>query len=88
MTPLIGGRHMSTILTDIKETFGYSLKLQWEKSTDKLTHACHEPYKPYNAVDGRILTAVYGVDPYRNRTIFIYFSSPYGTGTGAVIRMP
>ena len=43
---------------------------------------------PYDAVDGRMMTAIYGVDPYRIPYRPAYVSSPNGTGTVAVIRMP
>jgi hypothetical protein len=43
---------------------------------------------PYDAVDGRIMTAVYGVDPYRIPYRSSSVSSLDGTGTVAVIRMP
>ena len=42
---------------------------------------------PYDAVYGRMVTAVYGVDLYRSRTVFFFSSSPNGTATVAVIRM-
>ena len=47
-----------------------------------------EPYEPYDAVDGRTITAVYGVYPYRTPYRTIIFFGPNGTGTVAVIRMP
>ena len=46
--------------------FSSQLESTWrnEERGDEVENTV--PYKPYNPVDGRILTAVYGVDPYRN----------------------
>ena len=49
---------------------------------------CDEPYVPYDAIDGCIMTVVYGVNPYRTLYRSVYVSSPNGMGTVAVIRMP
>ena len=38
-----------------------------------------EPYEPYDAVDGRTITAVYGVYPYR--TLFFFWTQRYGYGS-------
>lgn len=45
------------------------IKVEKKKKKDTIHDACDvfvdEPYKPYDAVDGCMMTAVYGVDPYR-----------------------
>lgn len=46
------------------------------------------PYMPYDAVDGRTMTASYGVDPYRMPYCLKKVLEPDGTVTVAVIRVP
>jgi hypothetical protein len=51
-------------------------------------HVALSPYKPYDTVDGRIMTAVYGISPYRIPYHSADDSRLNGAGTVAVIRMP
>ena len=46
-----------------------SKKLQWTH------HARDEPYEPYDAVYGHMMTAFYGVDPYRSCTVHFFLKS-------------
>ena len=61
------------------------LKLDAQPS---MWYCCDEPYVPYNAVDGCIMTVVYRVNPFRTPYCSVYVSSPNSTGTVAIIWMP
>ena len=46
------------------------------KKLQRTHHAHDEPYKPYDAVYGRMMTAFYGVDPYCSHTIHFFKKIP------------